>query len=104
MCKNEASSQISHRPPLGCRYMIMFCCEKDDDSAVPFLSLAEEGGVILGSIWLSSVCSVSLCPYLHCQWSMSTSSVCFVHFHSLGITCDHLGTVVLSRGLKYTLL
>lgn len=48
MCKNEASSQISHRPALGCRYEIMFCCEKGDDSAVPFLSLAEEGGVSSG--------------------------------------------------------
>lgn len=67
MRKNEANSQISHRPALGCRYTIMFCCEKDDVSAVPFLSLAEEGGVILGSICLSSVHSVSLCLYLYCQ-------------------------------------
>lgn len=67
MHKNEASSQISHRTALGCRYTIMLCCE-DDDSAVPFLSLAEEGGVILGSIWLPLVHSVSQSIwYLHCQ-------------------------------------
>lgn len=104
MRKSEASSQISHRPTLGCRYMVMFCCEKDDDSAVPFLSLAVEGGAILGSIWLPSVHSVSLCLYLLRQWSTSTSSVCFIHFHSLGITSDHLGAVISSRGLKFTSL